>query len=103
MSYKLRFVQQFRQEYEKEYLDIERQFAAFEANNPEAPVGKRYIACSGRDASNTLIWECDFPTLEALQKAHAFFLSDSTHEALFRTQTKYILGTYTEIYRPYDV
>jgi len=102
MSYKLRFVQFFRQEYEKEYLDIEKQFEEFERSNPAAPKGKRYLSVSGRDASNTLIWECDFDTLEALQQAHAFFLKDSTHEALFKTQVKYILGTYTEIYKPID-
>jgi hypothetical protein len=102
MSYKLRFVQQFKQEYEKEYLDIERQFQEFEKSNPQAPVGKRYLCCSGRDASNTLVWECDFDTLTELQQAHAFFLTDSIHEDLFRTQAKYIIGTHTEIYKPID-
>lgn len=102
MSYKLRFVQTFIQEYAKEYLAIEKQFEAFEKNSHGAPVGKRYIPCSGREPSNTLVWECDFPTLEEAQKAQAFFLTDSTHDDLFQTQVKYIVGTYTEIYRPYD-
>lgn len=102
MSYKLRFVQTFKQEYAREYLAIEKQFEDFEKQKPGAPVGKRYIPCSGRDPSNTLIWECEFPTLEEAQKAQAFFLTDSTHEELFQTQVKYIIGTYTEIYRPYD-
>lgn len=102
MSYKLRFVQTFKQEYAKEYLAIEKQFDEFEKHTPGAPQGKRYIAVSGRDPSNTLIWECDFPTLEEAQKAQVFFLADSTHDDLFQTQVKYIVGTYTEIYRPYD-
>jgi len=102
MSYKLRFVQTFKQEYAKEYLEIEKQFAEFEKNNINAPEGRRYLSCTGRDASNTLIWECDFPTLEEAHKAHAFFLTDSTHEDLFQTQVKYIVGTYTEIYKPFD-
>ena len=102
MSYKLRFVQVFKHEKAKEFLAIEKQFAAFEVNNPEAPKGKRYIPCAGRDASNTLIWECDFPTLEEAHKAQAFFLRDSRHEALFQTQSEFIVGTYTEIYRPFD-
>ena len=102
MSYKLRFVQTFKQEFAKEYLAIEQQFEAYEKKTPGAPVGKRYIPCSGRDASNTLVWECDFPSLEDAQRAQAFFLSDSTHEDLFQKQVKYIIGTYTEIYRPYD-
>jgi hypothetical protein len=103
MSYKLRFVQIFKQENAKEYLAIEKQFEAFEKHYPEAPAGKRYLSVSGRDASNTLIWECDFESLEEVQKAHAFFLTDSKHDDLFQTQSKYIVGTYTEIYKPFDV
>ena len=102
MSYKLRFVQIFKQEYAKEYLAIEKQFEEFEKKSPGAPLGKRYIPCSGRDASNTLIWECDFPTLEDAHRAQAFFLTDSMHEDLYLTQVKYIVSTYTEIYRPFD-
>ena len=102
MSYKLRFVQTFKQEDAKEYLDLEKQFAEFEQRYPEVPKGKRYIPCTGRDASNTLIWECDFSSLEEAHKAQAFFLSDSRHEELFQQQSKYIIGTYTEIYRPFD-
>lgn len=100
--YKLRFVQIFKQEFAKEYLEIEKQFAAFEKSHAGAPEGKRFLSCAGRDASNTLIWECEFSTLEEVHKAQAFFLTDSTHDDLFQTQSKYIIGTYTEIYKPYD-
>ena len=102
MSYKLRFVQIFKQEKIREYLAIEQQFAAFEKQYPEAPEGKRYIPCAGREASNTLIWECDFPTLEAAHKAQAFFMTDTRHEELYQTQAEYIVCTYTEIYKPFD-
>lgn len=103
MSYKLRFVQTFVQGKEKEFSAIEKQFAEFEQKNPNAPKGKRYIPCAGRDASNTLIWECDFATLEEAHKAQVFFLSDQTHEELFQKQAEYIIGTYTEIYRPFEL
>jgi hypothetical protein len=102
MSYKLRYVQIFKQEFAKEYLAIENKFEAYEQANPEVPKGKRYIPCAGRDASNTLIWECDFSSLEEAQKAQAFFIRDSRHEDLFQQQAKYIDRTYTEIYRPFD-
>jgi hypothetical protein len=102
MSYKLRFVQTFKQENAKEYLALEKQFEEFERKYPEVPKGKRYIPCAGRDASNTLIWECDFPSLEEAYKAQEFLLNDSRHEDLFQQQVKYIIGTYTEVYRPYD-
>jgi hypothetical protein len=102
MSYKLRFVQIFKQENAKEYLELEKQFELFEQESPEVPKGKRYIPCAGRDASNTLVWECDFPSLEEAYRAQEFLLNDSRHEDLFQQQVKYIVGTYTEIYRPYD-
>ncbi|MDB5021252.1 MAG: hypothetical protein JWQ28_2379 [Pedobacter sp.] len=102
MGYKLRYVQIFKQEKAKQYLEIEKQFEKYELGNPEVPKGKRYIPCSGRDASNTLIWECDFPSLEEAQKAQAFFLTDSRHEDLFQLQSEYIVATFTEIYRPFD-
>ena len=102
MSYKLRFVQQFVQKDIKEYLELEKEFEKFERMRPDAPKGRRYLAYSGRDPSNTLIWECDFATLEEAQKAQVFFLTDTQHEELFQRQSQYILCTYTEIYRPLD-
>ena len=102
MSYKLRYVQTFKEEYAKEYLAIEMQFDELEKKHPEFPKGKRYISCTGRDASNTLVWESDFSTLDEVHKAQSFLLTDSRHEDLFQTQSKYIIGTYTEIYRPFD-
>jgi hypothetical protein len=102
VSYKLRFVQIFKQDKAKEYLAIETQFAEFEEKYAEFPKGKRYIPCAGRDSSNTLIWECDFATLEEAHKAQAFFLTDSRHDDLFQKQSEFIVATYTEIYRPYD-
>jgi hypothetical protein len=100
MSYKLRFVQIFKQENANEYFALEKQFENFEKTYPGAPAGKRYIAYAGRDASNTLIWECDFTTLEEVYKAQEFFLTDTRHEELFQEQSAYIVKTYTEIYRP---
>lgn len=102
MSYKLRFVQTFKQEHAKEYLALEKQFEELELKYPEFPQGKRYIPCTGRDASNTLIWEAEFTTLEEAHKAQAFFLRDERHEDLFQKQVPFIVATYTEIYRPYN-
>jgi hypothetical protein len=102
MSYKLRFVLQFKQEFMQEYLALEDQFATMEAKHPEFPRGTRYLPPSGRESSNTLVWECDFDTLEQAQQALAFLMADDRHEDLFRQQSKYILGTYTEIYKPYN-
>ena len=102
MSYKLRFVQVFKMPNAKEYLSIEKQFAAFEVKYPEFPKGKRYLPLSGRESANTLIWECDFGTLEELFKTQVFLMNDSRHEDLFQEQSKYIVSAYTEVYRPFE-
>ena len=102
MSYKLRFVQVFSMANAREYLAIEKQFAAFEKKYPEFPKGKRYLPLTGRDTANTLIWECDFETLEEVHKTQIFLMNDARHEDLFNEQSLYIVNAYTEIYRPYD-
>lgn len=102
MSYKLRFVQKFILGKSIEFLEIEKQFAEFEKQYPEFPKGRRYLPLSGIHPSNTLIWECDFDSLEELHRAHRFLMNDSRHEDLFRKQAEYMLDTYTEVYRPYN-
>lgn len=103
LRYKLRFVQHFKQEYVKEYLAMEKDFEKLEAEAPNFPKGRRYLPVTGREASNTLIWECDFDSLEAAQQALSTLMNDDRHEALFNQQSQYILKTYTEIYKPFDV
>ena len=102
MSYKLRFVQHFRQDHSKEFLALEKLFVDLENKAPDFPKGRRYIPVSGKEASNTLIWESEFETLKAAQDALALILTDNRHEELFQKQVPYILDTYTEIYRPFD-
>ena len=102
MSYKLRFVQHFRQENGKEYLELEKLFVDLESKAKDFPKGKRYMPVSGKEASNTLIWESEFETLKAAQDALAVIITDTRHEELFQKQVPYILDTYTEIYKPFD-
>ena len=102
MSYKLRFVQHFRQEHAKEYLELEKLFVDLESKAKDFPKGRRYIPVTGKEASNTLIWESEFETLKAAQDALALIISDTRHEELFQKQVPYILDTYTEIYKPFD-
>jgi hypothetical protein len=102
MPYKLRFVQKFILSETDAFNTLERQFAEFENQYPEFPKGKRYNPLTGKEPSNTLIWECDFDTLEDLQKAHNFLMNDTRHEDLFKEQAKFMLDAYTEIYKPFD-
>lgn len=55
---KLRFVQRFREEHRDKFLTYEAQFAKLERENSDFPKGRRYLAVTGREPTNTLIWEC---------------------------------------------
>lgn len=102
MPYKLRFVQKFSVKGKEAFLEIEKQFDQFETVYPEFPKGKRYLPVSGRESLNTLIWECDFETLDELVKAHSFLNADNRHEELFKKQAEYMVDCYTEIFQPYN-
>lgn len=80
-------------------MQLERQFLELERTVPEFPKGRRYQPVSGREPSNTLVWECEFPTMEALLAALRFLEADPRHEKLFVKQSRYFLDAYTEIYR----
>ena len=99
MSYLLRFVQRFRADKEREFLELEKQFAKLESQFPKMPHGKRYRPYAGREPANTLIWECEFPTLEAAQEALATIQSNPEHKRLFQQQVPYFLENWTEIYQ----
>jgi len=97
--YKLRFVQRFQEGKRSEFLALERKFQELERTVPEFPKGRRYQPYSGREPANTLIWECEFPTLEALQETVRFLEGDPRHERLYKKQCQYFQDAYMEIYR----
>ncbi len=86
MSVTLRIIQRFNAAHEREFMALEKQFAALEAARPDYPKGRRLQPISGREPCNTLIWECDFPDLNAAYKTLDFFAGDSAHEALLQKQ-----------------
>ncbi|AZN43057.1 hypothetical protein [Paenibacillus albus] len=99
MAYKLRLVQRFHAASRAEFLELEHQFAKLERDIAAFPKGRRYLPYSGREAMNTLIWECEFDSLEAAQQAVAFLEEDARHEELARLQLPYFQDSYTEIYK----
>lgn len=102
MTYLVRFVQRFRPESRVDFLQLEKQFIALEQNTPEFPKGKRYMPFSGREPSNTLVWECEFDSLEKATDALSFLENDQRHEQLYSKQVVYFLDAYTEIYESFS-
>ena len=97
MRYVLRFVQRYAPEQRAAFMDLEAKFAALEKRRTDFARGKRSQPYMGREPSNTLIWECEFPSLSEAQAALAKLAGDSEHEALFRQQAPYMRELYTEI------
>lgn len=102
MAHVLRFVQRFRAADEAAFLALEAQFAALEREKG-APRGRRSRPYAGREPVHTLIWEHEFPSLDAAQKALAVMTADPDHERLLKQQLPYFLEAYTEIYEVLDL
>ncbi|MCL2528625.1 MAG: hypothetical protein FWE42_09440 [Defluviitaleaceae bacterium] len=98
MAYKLRFVQKIDQAKKNEFLAIEKEFIKFEKANPHMPQGTRYLPVSGKEPTNTLVWECEFETLEKLTAQLQAIYNDLKHEELLQQQIPYMQDSYTEIY-----
>ena len=103
MSYILRFVQQYQPSAARKFFELETQFRDLELCSPHLPKGKRYQPLSGREPANTLVWECEFPSLAGIQKALETLIDDSAHTALFEKQLPYISKMRTEIYQVLDL
>ncbi len=97
MPYILRFVQRYQPEQRAQFMELEAKFAALEQRRSDFPKGRRSQPYAGREPSNTLLWECEFPSLAEAQAALALIASDPEHETLFRQQVPYMRELYTEI------
>lgn len=98
MPYVLRFVQRYRAAERGRFMELEAKFAQLERNRPDFPKGRRSQPCSGREPCNTLIWECEFPTLEEAHAALAKIEADPEHDELFARQVAFFEDAWTEIY-----
>lgn len=103
MSYMLRFIQRFREDKTEEFIALEKRFAELEKNNPEFPKGIRYLPYKASELANTLIWECEFVSLEELHAALGFLESDPRHKELYDLQSQFFLEARTEIYKRFEV
>ena len=97
MPYRLRFLQTYRPQDREAFLAAEARFVRLERDRPDLPQGRRHQPVTGRLATNTLIWECEFPTLADLHESLARLSADPQHGELFRDQVPYIMDAYTEI------
>lgn len=101
MPYVLRFVQRFRAEDEAAFMALEAQFAALESRKGW-PRGRRSRPFAGREPAHTLIWECELPTLAAVNAAVETMGQDLDHARLLKRQIPFFLEAWTEVYEVLD-
>jgi hypothetical protein len=102
MAYVVRFVQRFPPSKEKEFMALEREFARLERKRRGLPRGRRLRPFAGRESAHTLVWESEFATLAAAEKALAALAADSGHARLLRRQIPFFLEAWTELYEVLD-
>jgi hypothetical protein len=102
MAYVLRFVQRFRAKDETAFMALEAQFEALERRKGW-PRGRRSRPFTGREPANTLVWECELPTLAAVNETLATLGRDPDHARLLKRQIPFFLGTWTEVYEVLDL
>jgi hypothetical protein len=102
MAYVLRFVQRFRPEEEAAFMALEARFARLERRKGW-PRGRRSRPFAGREPANTLVWECELPTLAAVNDAVAAMGRDPDHARLLRRQIPFFLEAWTEIHEVLDL
>jgi hypothetical protein len=86
MSITMRIIQQFDAPNESAFMELEKKFAELERTRKDFPKGKRMQPISAADPCNTLIWQCEFPTIEAAHATLGFFNGDADHEKLLVKQ-----------------
>lgn len=100
MSITVRVIQQFDFLHEREFMDLENKFADLEARRTDFPKGgRRMQPIAGPEWKNTLIWECEFPSLDAAQEFLDFCVTDEQHDELFQRQQPFFKGVKVEFYR----
>jgi hypothetical protein len=86
MSVTMRILQRFDVRKTSEFLDLEKKFAALEKRRPDYPKARRMKPIAADEPINTLIWECEFKSLNDAKEALDFFAGDAEHDVLYPLQ-----------------
>lgn len=99
MAYILRFTQSYLPSQHKAVLDLEAKFEQLERDNPQFPRGRRYQPLASGEPNHSLIWECEFPSMAAVEEALRRIEADPTHTDLFSRQSQFFTSMRTDIYK----
>ena len=99
MAYRLRFIQRFDKKDSEAFLRLERKFMELEQEENALIVARRFVPITGKEPTNTLIWEADLPSMEDVISLMNSIEQDSSHDKLLEEQIVFMTDYYVEILR----
>jgi hypothetical protein len=70
-----------------------------EEKTQELKVGKRYVPVMGREATNTLVWEAEYDSLDEAMNVLKLLENNQEHDDLLKSQIVYMRDAFVELYR----
>jgi hypothetical protein len=101
MAVIVRLVQQYQPSSKQEFHALERQFAELELRGI-LPRGERYAPIAGREAGNTIVWQCRFDSLAAAEIALKKIDDSVEHTELAAKQHPLFQQSWVEFYQVLD-
>ena len=101
MAVLLRLVQRFQHGRKAEFMKLKKQFTNLE-HRGILPRGERLVPISGREPGNTVVWQCRFESLAAVEAAMKLFETDPGHTELAKKQGPFFQDTWVELYEVLD-
>ena len=101
MAVVMRLVQQYHPSHKQEFHALEKQFAELE-HRGLLPRGERLVPIAGREAANTIVWECRFESLCAAETAMKRIDASPEHTELAGKQHPMFQQSWVEFYEVLD-
>jgi len=97
----LRLIQQYHPSHKQEFHALEKQFAELE-HRGVLPRGERLAPISGREAANTIVWQCRFESLCVAEAALKQIDENTEHRELAKKQHPMFQQSWIEFYEVLD-
>jgi hypothetical protein len=97
----MRLVQQYQPCHKQQFHELEKQFAELE-HRGLLPRGERMVPIAGREAANTIVWQCRFESLAAAEAAIKQIELSGEHTELARKQHPMFQASWVEFYDVLD-
>jgi hypothetical protein len=97
----MRLIQQYFPSHKQEFHALEKQFAQLE-HRGLLPRGERLVPISGREAGNTIVWQCRFDSLCAAEAALKQIEASDEHTELAHKQHPMFQQSWIEFYEVLD-